>query len=84
MVSAHRGLYSLGAVLTIGVGACLFVSLVTMPALLTTISRHRAALTGNIDGTDPGLPEEVTAPSAAKADEPPRGPVVVHEPAQVA
>ena len=41
MVSAHRGLYSLGAVLTIGVGACLFVSLVVLPALLTLLSRHR-------------------------------------------
>ncbi|MFX8689029.1 hypothetical protein ABTM39_20180, partial [Acinetobacter baumannii] len=41
MMSAHRGLHSLGAVLTIGVGACLFVSLVTLPALLTLISRQR-------------------------------------------
>lgn len=43
MVSAHRGLYSLGAVLTIGVGACLFVSLVTLPALLALMSRGRDA-----------------------------------------
>lgn len=41
MIAAHRGLYSLGAVLTIGVGACLFVSLVTLPALLTLATRHR-------------------------------------------
>ena len=43
LVSAHRGLFSLGAVLTIGVGACLFVSLVTLPAFLTLISRHRSS-----------------------------------------
>ena len=47
MVSAHRGLYSLGAVLTIGVGACLFVSLVTLPAWLTLISRHRGVAPTN-------------------------------------
>ena len=41
MVAAHRGLHSLGAVLTIGVGACLFVSLVTLPAMLTLATRHR-------------------------------------------
>lgn len=44
MIAAHRGLYSLGAVLTIGVGACLFVSLVTLPALLTLATRHRGQL----------------------------------------
>jgi hopanoid biosynthesis associated RND transporter like protein HpnN len=41
MIAAHRGLYSLGAVLTIGVGACLFVSLVTLPAILTISTRYR-------------------------------------------
>ena len=41
MISAHRGLYSLGAVLTIGVGACLFVSLVILPAILTILSKKR-------------------------------------------
>ena len=38
MVAAHRGLYSVGLVLVIGVGSCLFVSLVTLPAVLTMIS----------------------------------------------
>jgi uncharacterized protein len=41
MIAAHRGLHSLGAVLTIGVGASLFVSLVTLPAMLTIFSRNR-------------------------------------------
>ena len=44
MIAAHRGLYSLGAVLTIGVGACLFVSLVTLPAMLTISTRYRCRL----------------------------------------
>lgn len=40
MIASHRGLYSLGLVLVVGVGACLFVSLVMLPALLTLISRE--------------------------------------------
>lgn len=39
-VAAHRGLASLGLVLVIGVGSCLFVSLVTLPALLTLVDRR--------------------------------------------
>ena len=35
MIAAHRGLYSVGLVLVIGVGSCLFVSLVPLPAMLT-------------------------------------------------
>jgi uncharacterized protein len=39
MIAAHRGLYSVGLVLVIGVGSCLFVSLVTLPAILTVMRR---------------------------------------------
>jgi hypothetical protein len=42
MIAAHRGLYSLGLVLTIGVGTCLVVSVFLVPAVLTLISRHRS------------------------------------------
>lgn len=41
MLAAHRGLSSLGLVLVVGVGSCLFVSLVPLPAVLTLISRIR-------------------------------------------
>jgi hopanoid biosynthesis associated RND transporter like protein HpnN len=43
MIAAHRGLYSLGLVLTIGVGTCLLVSIVLVPAILTIISRNHEA-----------------------------------------
>jgi len=43
MIAAHRGLYSLGLVLTIGVGTCLIVAVVLVPALLIVISRYRYA-----------------------------------------
>lgn len=39
VVAAHQGLVSLGTVLVVGVGSCLFVSLVTLPAILTIIDR---------------------------------------------
>ncbi len=42
MVAAHRGLSSVGLVLVIGVGSCLFVSLVTLPAILTFLSDRSA------------------------------------------
>jgi len=42
MVAAHRGLYSVGLVLVVGLGSCLFVSLVALPALLTLISARDA------------------------------------------
>jgi len=41
MIANHRGLYSLGRVLTIGVASCLITSLVTLPALLQWLSIRR-------------------------------------------
>lgn len=43
MVASHRGLFSLGLVLTIGVTCCLFVALVMIPSILTLLSRHQVA-----------------------------------------
>ncbi|MBN2473246.1 MAG: MMPL family transporter [Pirellulales bacterium] len=42
MIASHRGLQSLGRVLTIGVSCCLFASLIMLPALLAWLTRHRA------------------------------------------
>ena len=41
MIASHRGLQSLGRVLTIGVCCCLFCSIVVLPAILTLLTRHR-------------------------------------------
>jgi hypothetical protein len=41
MIASHRGLQSLGRVLTIGVSCCLFTSLVMLPAGLIWLTRHR-------------------------------------------
>jgi hopanoid biosynthesis associated RND transporter like protein HpnN len=42
MIASHRGLQSLGRVLTIGVSCCLFASLVMLPAWLTWVTREAA------------------------------------------
>ncbi|MEZ5944058.1 MAG: MMPL family transporter [Planctomycetaceae bacterium] len=55
MVAAHQGLVSLGIVLVVGVGSCLFVSLVTLPAILTLIgtdSSDSVAATATEETTD--------------------------------
>ncbi len=41
MIAAHQGLYSMGIVLTIGVGACMTVALVMLPSVLALISRKQ-------------------------------------------
>jgi hypothetical protein len=58
MIAAHRGLYSLGLVLTIGVGTCLLVSIVLVPAILTWMTRRRGAL-GAAQWLPDELPEEL-------------------------
>jgi predicted RND superfamily exporter protein len=41
LLAAHRGLYTFGLVLTIGVGSCVFMSLIPLPAILTLLDRRR-------------------------------------------
>jgi hopanoid biosynthesis associated RND transporter like protein HpnN len=72
MIANHRGLQSLGRVLTLGVSCCLFASLLILPAILAWRSTHaRHATTGDDakerdDFEDPeeteDLPEAVDQP----------------------
>ena len=41
MIASHRGLQSLGRVLTLGVSCCMFTSMIMLPALLVLMSRNR-------------------------------------------
>jgi hopanoid biosynthesis associated RND transporter like protein HpnN len=43
LIAAHRGLFSLGLVLTVGVACSLFVSMVLLPSMLTIASRRGSA-----------------------------------------
>ncbi len=53
MVADHRGLASLGLVLAIGVGSCLSVAMLPLPALLTLVSRRMGRASLNADKSSP-------------------------------
>ena len=58
MIARHRGLSSLGIVLTVGVGCSLFISLILVPSILTLLTRHRPdAGAGSDDVAPPQAPE---------------------------
>jgi len=66
MIASHRGLQSLGRVLTIGVSCCLFSSLVMLPALLSWLTRHRA----DVDQSAVPPAKEVSARKVHRRDRP--------------
>jgi predicted RND superfamily exporter protein len=53
--ASHQGLVSIGLVLVIGVSCCMFVSLVTLPAILTLISRNSSSAADESDSDADGL-----------------------------
>ena len=61
MVASHRGLESLGRVLTLGVTTCTVTSLVFLPALLNLVTRNRGA------GDDEAIDDEAGTPPDAVA-----------------
>jgi predicted RND superfamily exporter protein len=61
MLARHRGLQSLGQVLTLGVLCCLVTSLAGLPALLSCLGRRRSAEAG-----DPGHSPSVAGPQATR------------------
>lgn len=66
MTAAHRGLQSLGRVLTLGMACCLLSSMVILPAILVLLTRHRA-----------GSPEDEEASEAGQTAAVPAAPKVV-------
>jgi hopanoid biosynthesis associated RND transporter like protein HpnN len=68
LLAAHRGLFTFGLVLTIGVASSVFIALVPLPAILTLLDRRRRAclvrrarhststtsITSNLGATPPG------------------------------
>ncbi|RMG38926.1 MAG: hypothetical protein D6725_06405 [Planctomycetota bacterium] len=60
MLSAHRGLYSVGLVLVVGVGSCLFISLVLLPAALQLLPRG-VVVGGDGEITDGGTAAQFAA-----------------------
>jgi len=58
MFASHRGLQSLGRVLTLGLTCCLFTALVMLPAMLSLRSRRLASQAGMHEQAHAGLPDE--------------------------
>jgi hypothetical protein len=73
MLSSHRGIYSLGLVIALGVGSVLVASLTTLPSLLALVSKRAAAR------------QPIATPVGIKDLRiPPKGPVVHRLPGMVA
>jgi hopanoid biosynthesis associated RND transporter like protein HpnN len=74
MIASHRGLQSLGRVLTIGISCCLFASLLMLPALLTLLTRHRTEQEAEPDQIEParaaGTPHLRRTPRRVGTDHP--------------
>lgn len=43
LIASHRGIFSMGLLLAVGVASCLVVAVLLMPALLTLVARHQPA-----------------------------------------
>jgi hypothetical protein len=69
LLAAHRGLYTFGLVLTIGVGSCVFVSLVPLPAILTLLDRRRQKQTQKAVRPVVGQAPEIVPPEVLSAME---------------
>lgn len=69
MISAHRGLHSLGAVLSIGVASCVLLALVTLPAVLSIVARFRPPPRPGADQVQPPTP---VSEAESTADDEPR------------
>ena len=65
MVASHRGLESLGRVLTLGVASCTVTSLVFLPAVLRMLPRRELAQKAAFD--DAEEPQVVAMPAAEEA-----------------
>jgi predicted RND superfamily exporter protein len=70
MLAGHRGLQSLGRVLTIGVCCCLFTSIILLPALLAWFTRNRtdAESVESVEPRETAAPR--TSPALRRVDEP--------------
>ena len=74
LVASHRGLYSVGLVLAVGVACCMFVSVVMLPAILTILANRQPEQVESQLGEaprrkKPAPKKQAAAAAAAEADE---------------
>lgn len=68
MIASHRGLQSLGRVLTLGVSCCMFTSMVMLPALLVLMSRNRKPAEAEAGPAERPLRERLSSTPRRRAD----------------
>ena len=76
MLAEHRGLASLGRVLTLGVTCCFFLSVATLPALLRLLPRRPEQQTVTV-GQPAAWTDDSASPSRDRAEDPFPAPEVV-------
>jgi len=54
MIAHHRGAFSIGLLVTLGVGSVLMVSLTVLPALLTIVAKHPSVMGGESHAVSEG------------------------------
>jgi predicted RND superfamily exporter protein len=62
MIASHRGLFSLGVALAIGISSCLFVSLVLVPSLLAVLSKRESAVSASGGRSEASGPKRSAEP----------------------
>jgi predicted RND superfamily exporter protein len=67
MVASHRGLFSLGIALAIGISSCLFVSLIFVPALLGVISKNESAHSASSGKSESSAPKRAVEAERKRA-----------------
>jgi hypothetical protein len=72
MIASHQGLQSLGRVLTLGITCCTITSLITLPAMLTWITRHRTDEVYDREQQGAGRAELFVMPRPVRRRSPPR------------
>jgi hopanoid biosynthesis associated RND transporter like protein HpnN len=81
MLASHRGLQSLGRVLTIGISCCLFTSLIMLPALLAWMSWNRGEGEEEEEEQEPRRSTPIPASVRLRRDGPDRTLPPPHAPA---
>jgi hypothetical protein len=66
MMAAHRGIFGLGLLLTLGTAASLLASLVVLPVLLRMVQQTRDARRAR---RDPGTPPPAAVPEGVRPHE---------------
>ena len=69
LIAGHQGLQSVGIVMALGVGCCLLVALVPLPAILTLVARHQPPSMEPLVKRVPRVKKKVNLAAASSASD---------------